>query len=92
MDTSLYQASPQNSPLVSVADNSPSVLTLKMDFDLQQSIESEIEPTDLSRFVDQVDLVSRIVIDELGLREFSRSGLGPGMCLAVRIGKSQSDG
>src|SRR5208282_3622759 len=70
------QVSPQNSPLISIANNCAfNFSTVKMDFDLQQPLESEIEPSDLSRFVSQVDLVSRIVIDELGLREFSRIGI-----------------
>ena len=68
--------SPQNSPLISVANNCVfNFSTLKMDFGLEQPVESEIEQADVNHFIEQIDLVSRIVIDQLGLKEFSRIGI-----------------
>lgn len=70
------QLSPQNSPLISVKNNCAfNFSSMKMDFGLEQPVEAEIEPTDVSHFIEQVDLVSRIVIDQLGLKEFSRIGI-----------------
>ncbi len=70
------QLSPQNSPLISVQNNCAfNFSSVKMDFGLEQPVETEIEPADVSHFIEQVDLVSRIVIDQLGLKEFSRIGI-----------------
>ncbi len=70
------QVSPQNSPLVSVANNCVfNFSTLKMDFGIEQPIESEIEQNDINHFLEQIDLVSRIVIDQLSLKEFPCVGV-----------------
>ena len=46
-----------------------------MDFSIEQPIESQIESRDVELFKGQVDLLSRIVIDQLELKEFTRIGL-----------------
>ena len=42
---------------------------------LSSTLDSQIEPKELLHFIDQVDLLSRIVTDELGLKDFSRIGM-----------------
>ena len=70
------QVSPQNSPLISLQNNCVfNFSAIKMDFGMEQPLESEIEPADVGVFIEQVALVSQIVIDQLGLKEFNRIGL-----------------
>jgi hypothetical protein len=70
------QASPQNTPLISLINRCVfNFSSIKMDFALERLLDSEIEDRDVEHFKGQVDLISRIVIDQLGLSEFSRIGL-----------------
>jgi hypothetical protein len=70
------QASPQNTPLMSMLNGCLfNFSSIKMDFSIEQSLDSEIGQSDLNAFMTQVGLVSRIVIDQLSLKEFLRVGL-----------------
>lgn len=70
------QTSPQNSPLLSLENNCVfNFSSIKMDFGLEQPEDVEIGTADVNQFVEQIQLVSQIVIDELGLTEFSRIGV-----------------
>ena len=70
------QVSPQNAALVSM-DNQCSLnfSSHKMDFGIEQSMGGEIRDHEFEKFVEQVDLVSAIVIDQLSLRDFTRIGM-----------------
>lgn len=88
------QVSPQNSPLVSVANNCVfNFSTLKIDFGLEQPLESEIQPKELSYFVEQVDLLSRALsLTNWDWRSLVGSGRGHGICSDVRTRKKRRGG
>lgn len=68
---------PQNAPLVNLSNGSQfNFGSLKYDFSLEQPINDEAGLTkdDIDLFVSQVDLVGRIVTEELDLKKFLREG------------------
>ncbi len=70
------QASPQNAPLVSLDNQCTfNFSSHKMDFSLEQSTRGGITAEDIKLFAESVSLLSVIVTDQLGLKEFSRIGL-----------------
>jgi hypothetical protein len=70
------QANPQGAALVSLANQcSFNFSSLKMDFTIEQAATAEITRPEVEQFSTQVDLLTAIVIDQLGLREFTRIGL-----------------
>lgn len=69
------QTSPQNTPLISFINKSVfNFSSQNLNFAIEQPFDSEIEDRDIAHFKSQVGLVSRIVIDQLGLSEFIRIG------------------
>jgi|SRR5271157_3264 len=68
--------SPQNAPLYSVLNGCRfSFSAIKIDLALEKSAdEDEIEERDILEFANQVDIVTSIVTDELGLESFTRIG------------------
>lgn len=70
------EVSPQNAPMVSTVNQCVFNFSFnKLDFSLEQASRQELNKDALERFLDQVDLLSKIVIDQLSLKEFSRIGL-----------------
>ena len=70
------QANPQGGALVSLSNQcSFNFSSLKMDFGIEQSATAELTRPEVEQFLNQVDLLTAIVIDQLGLREFTRIGL-----------------
>jgi hypothetical protein len=69
--------SPQNAPLVSLRNGTKfNFSTKKYDFGLEQPVgaDKELERTDMEEFIGQVDFVSSIVNERLGLKDFDRVG------------------
>jgi hypothetical protein len=70
------QASPQGAALVSIANQcSFNFSSLKLDFSIEQPATGELTRPEVEQFSSQVDLLTALVIDQLGLREFTRIGL-----------------
>jgi hypothetical protein len=70
------QVSPQNSPLISLSNGCAfSFSSVKFDLWLEGSVDNGIDFEGAGSFAAQVDALSAIVIDELGLDEFTRIGL-----------------
>src|SRR5205085_6159594 len=70
------QVSPQGANLVSIANQcSFSFSSYKLDFGIEQAAKSEISGDEVTRFTEQVDLITTIVTEQLGLRDFTRIGL-----------------
>jgi hypothetical protein len=70
------QANPQGAALVSLANQcSFNFSSLKMDFSIEQAATAEVTRPEVEQFSTQVDRLTAIVIDQLGLREFTRIGL-----------------
>lgn len=70
------QATPQGTALVSLANQSLfNFSSLKMDFGIEQSATGQLARSEVEQFLTQVDLLTVIVIDQLGLKEFTRIGL-----------------
>jgi hypothetical protein len=70
------QVNPQGASLVSI-DNQCSFnfSSHRMDFGIEQAMGGEIGEQEIESFVEQVDLVSAIVIDQLNLSKFTRIGM-----------------
>ena len=68
---------PQNAPLISIRNTcSFNFSALKLSFDLEMPLGGEpLAERDVAEFTVQVDSVSAIVIDYLGLKDFTRIGL-----------------
>ncbi len=72
-----HDPNPQNTPLISLRNGTRfNFSTLKYDFALEQTpdADKDIEESDLSEFIQQVDLVSSIVNERLNLNDFERVG------------------
>ena len=70
------QVSPQFAPLVSTANQCVFAFSYKkLDFSLEQSKQAQLGESEIESFYEQVNGLSTIVIDQLGLKEFVRIGL-----------------
>ena len=70
------QAHPQSTALISIANQCWfNFSSLSMDFSIEQPATTELTRQEVEQFTSQVELLTAIVIDQLGLREFTRIGL-----------------
>jgi hypothetical protein len=70
------QVNPQGTALISIANQcSFNFSSLKLDFSIEQPATAELTRPEVEQFSSQVDLRTALVIDQLGLREFTRIGL-----------------